>query len=355
MKHCRVFSILSALLFVAYAGGASASLEVQNDERGGGEHRGSFSFVVIGCNRVDAADVSPDNPSTANLEQLNRTFREIAELRPLPQFLFFAGDMVFGYSSDVSVTQAQLKAWRSVYESSSLPDLGVELVAIPGNHEVQGDAPRHAYLEAENAWLTVMAPFITRGGNGPHAGEEDQLTTDQSALTYSFDYRGVHFLLLDTDPVDWDWRVPVRWIEQDLRRASEGGARHIFAIGHKPAFPWPGSPMDGLAMYPSERDDFWSSLENNNAEAMFAAHNHVWFKQQPNEGGTWQIIAGNGGSILEAGVTGDDRYYGFTLVTVGRRGSVVAESFGRDVPAEGYRAPSDAYPTTIRDTVSLSR
>jgi hypothetical protein len=40
---------------------------------------------------------------------------------------------------------------------------------------------------------------------------------------------------------------------------------------------------------------------------------------------------------------------------VGHRGSVMAESIGRDVPAEGYRAPSDAYPTTVRDTVSLSR
>jgi hypothetical protein len=91
------------------------------------------------------------------------------------------------------------------------------------------------------------------------------------------------------------------------------------------------------------------------SRVMFAAHNHLWFKQQPNPGGTWQIIAGNGGSRLEAGVSGDDAYYGFTLVTVEHRGSVVAESIGRDVPAEGYRAPSDLYPTTVRDTVSLSR
>jgi hypothetical protein len=60
---------------------------------------------VVGCNRIDAADVSKENPSTANLEQLNRTFREIAGLRRLPKFLFFAGDLVLGYSSDVSVTE----------------------------------------------------------------------------------------------------------------------------------------------------------------------------------------------------------------------------------------------------------
>jgi hypothetical protein len=91
--------------------------------------------------------LSRDSPFSA--------LRQIAEVRPLPRLLFFAGDMVFGYNSDVSGTWVQLEAWRGVYESSSLPGLGVELIAIPGNHEVQGDAPRHAYLEAENAWRRI--------------------------------------------------------------------------------------------------------------------------------------------------------------------------------------------------------
>jgi len=95
-------------------------------------------------------------------------------------------------------------------------------------------------------------------------------------------------------------------------------------------------------------------MEVTGAEAMFAAHNHLWFKQQPSEGGTWQIIAGNGGSLLEAGVTGEDAYFGFTLVTVYRSGRVLARSIGRDVPKEGYTAPSEAYPTSLRDTVDLS-
>lgn len=34
-----------------------------------------YSFVSIGCNRVDKKDVSPDNPSTANLNQLRRTYQ----------------------------------------------------------------------------------------------------------------------------------------------------------------------------------------------------------------------------------------------------------------------------------------
>src|SRR5262249_27276351 len=139
---------------------------------------GSFSFVVIGCNRVDAADVSEDNPSTANIEQLLRTFHEIAQLRPLPEFLFFAGDMVFGYTSDPQVVERQLVAWRALYESSPLPDLGVQLVAIPGNHEVQDGpgTPHLAYRAAEEVWMRVMAPYIW-GANGPGAGGDDALET----------------------------------------------------------------------------------------------------------------------------------------------------------------------------------
>lgn len=76
--------------------------------------RHSFSFVVVGCNRINAADVTPDNPSTANREQLNRTFREVAALRPLPRFMFFAGDLVLGYTDDPNLVERELSAWRDI-------------------------------------------------------------------------------------------------------------------------------------------------------------------------------------------------------------------------------------------------
>lgn len=94
-----------------------------------------FSFAVIGCNREDKADLSPDNPSTANLEQLNRTFQEIAQLSPNPKFLFFAGDLVYGYTPDTTQLENELKAWLEVYNhsplaSSATSDISL-LTAIP--------------------------------------------------------------------------------------------------------------------------------------------------------------------------------------------------------------------------------
>lgn len=320
-----------------------------------------FSFAVIGCNREDQADLSATDPSTANLEQLNRTFQEISQLSPNPKFLFFAGDLVYGYTPDTAVLESELKAWLQVYNSSPLAASATTLVPIPGNHEVQNDK-KVAYEAAEKTWLSVMASYLQYAGNGPQPGGPDNLKTDQSSLTYSFDYQGTHFTLLDTDPVGKDWSIPVKWVEQDLDQAQADQDQHIFAIGHKPAYAYPtdlySPPLateDGLGkFYPAERDEFWNSLNAHHAEAMLAAHDHLYYRAQPN-GQTWQIIAGNGGSKLESVVNQQDiNYHGFTIVNVLKNGHVTATSYGRDVPAEGYLASSAAYPTTIRDQADIT-
>jgi len=318
-----------------------------------------YSFVVVGCNRVDKTDTA-GNPSTANIVQLRRTLQEIAKLPKRPRFLFFAGDLTLGYTSDTVQLATELRAWRALYEASPLAKSGTELVAIPGNHETQ-DASKIAYAAAERTWLRVMDPYIKRGGNGPKAGGPDNLATDQSRLTYSFDFAGAHFITLNTDPVGNDWHVPTQWVAADIQKAHAAGAKHIFAIGHKPAYPYPTVPTDGLAKFPASRDSLWNALIAGNAEAMFSAHNHVYFRAQPITGKTWQVIAGNGGSSLETtidlSIPSSGEYYGFVVTTVRPDGRVYAKSYGRDVPAAGYiaMAPESLYPTTVRDSVELTQ
>ena len=310
-----------------------------------------FSFVVVGCNRVQKGDLAPGNPSSANLAQLDRTFAEIAALTPTPKLVFFAGDMVYGLQTAATL-RPELVAWVAHYEASPLPAAGIELVAVPGNHEMQtkSGGVETAYPEAETTWLSVMAPYL-RGANGPPAGGADQLATDQRRLSYSFDYQGTHFLVLDTDPVGADGSVPAFWATADLAAAHATGATHIFAISHKPAYPSPLS-TDGGFTSTASRDALWTALEAGHAEAMLSAHNHLWWKTQPIK--TWQIVAGNGGSLLDGSVTGADAYFGFTVVTVGAQ--VTVASYGRDVPTAGYLAPAPAAesPTTIRDLVDVT-
>ncbi|MEP6729263.1 MAG: metallophosphoesterase [bacterium] len=314
----------------------------------------AYSFVVVGCNRV-AAPESLGVISTANVQELNRTFADIAAMNPKPNFLFFAGDMVFGYTNDSTALDRELKGWIALYQASPLPASGVELVAIPGNHETDNLA-KVAYGPGERTWLRDMGPYIARGGNGPAAGGADGLASDQSKLTYSFDFKDAHFLTLDTDPVGKDWHVPTAWITTDLAAAKSRGVKHIFAIGHKPAYPYPTVPTDGLSNDIPARDAFWTALTNNQVEAMFSAHNHVYYRTQPT-GKTWMIIAGNGGTPIDATadqtIPSTGNYFGFTLVTVTNSGKATSRSYGRDVPAAGYAtAPTAA--TTLRDSIDIT-
>lgn len=203
-----------------------------------------------------------------------------------------------------------------------------------------------------------MGPYIV-GDNGPKADSTsgDSLKTDQSRLTYSFDHNGDHFLLIDTDPVGRDWRVPYHWIRADVDSARNRGTRHLFAIGHKPAYPGPAAPTDGLALYPANRDSFWSVLETGRCEAMIASHVHSWQKSQPHAGKTWQIVAGNGGSQWDSIWVEYQKpaapYQGWTLVKV-KGASVKVESWGHDVSNADYWQAVPGNPTALKDSADIT-
>lgn len=345
-----------------------------------------LSFAVVGCNRIDPADYAAIDasasvpPSTANVEQLRRTFDEVAALTPKPKYFFLAGDVIMGYVNNqgdagVATLDSQLTAWLALYNASALKTSGIAMIPIPGNHEVQSKigSAKTAFAGAESVWLSKMAAFIPSGFHrGPNAGapllpdagaDAGALQTDQGQLTYSFDDGASHFVVVDTDPVGYDWNVPAGWIASDVAAAKTAGAKHVFAIGHKPAYPYTLVATDGLVQG-FTRDAFWSALEGAHAEAMIAAHNHVWWWTQPNAGKTFQVVAGNGGSKLEAAVLNADgglpantgKYYGFTVVNVWSDDTVTIDSHGRDLPATNYfdPAPVGTNPTTVRTTVKAT-
>jgi hypothetical protein len=315
----------------------------------------AYSFAVIGCNRL-AAPESLGVISTANVQQLNRDFIDIAAMNPRPSFLFFAGDLVFGYTNDTTALDRELKGWIAVYQASPLASSGVELVTVPGNHETDNLA-KVAVPAAERVWLRDMAPYIARGGNGPAAGGADALQTDQSKLSYSFDFKDAHFVTLNTDPVGKDWHVPTAWVTSDLAAARTRGQKHIFVIEHKPAYSYPTTATDGLAFDIPARDAFWNMLVSNRVEGVFSAHNHEYWRSQPT-GSTWQVIAGNGGTPLDAAldptIPATGAYFGFTVVSVTNSGRVFSKSYGRDVPAAGYATAAPAVAATLRDSIEIT-
>ena len=353
--------LLSIVLGAAFAGYADVAANA-------GQARVVFSFVIIGCNRVAASDVSPDNPSTANLAQLERSFAEIAALRPQPKIVFFTGDMVMGLTADLGVLRSQLESWVEEYLSTPLgADARVRLIALPGNHEslVGKKGNQTSNPGAEDVWLSTMRPYIA-GHNGPGIGGPDNLASEQSELTYSFNFHHTHFVVVNTDPFGAVATVPVHWIADDLAKARERqGIKHIFVLGHKPAFPPPFSSAEqSLNSNPGNRNAFWDEINAAGVDAYLVAHCHVWDISRPVSPDdaaahhVYHVTAGNAGTPLDPlwNTVEPSPYFGFTVVQIDARNHVTVTSYGRDYDHSNYLAPSppNVYPTTLRFSIGLS-
>jgi hypothetical protein len=308
-----------------------------------------YTFVVAGDNRIAPED-SVGDPSTTNTYQLKRMFEEIAQLKPLPKFLFFNGDLILGYTDGDTVRfERELREWLNIYKASSLAKTSVQLVAIPGNHEVceKVGSGKLSMAINEKIFARMMKDYIMND-NGPHATglipNTDSLMSDESKMTYSFDYGGDHFVIFNTDPVLRESRVPYHWLGKDLNSARKDGARHIFAFGHKPAYASHYEGEVGLDEHISNRDSLWACLEKYNCDALFGSHFHLWDTVQPHKGKTWEIVVGNAGAPI--GPDWTPCYFGFTVVKVYSKVDIT--SMGRDANKDHQTAPMPDKLTMIR-------
>jgi hypothetical protein len=309
-----------------------------------------YTFVVTGDNRVAAEDTTGD-PSTTNTYQLKRMFKEVSELKPLPKMLIFNGDLILGYTDGDTIKLAhELKEWIKIYQESPLPEKGVRLIAFTGNHETAEKigSGKIASAPDERTFVREMKDYIA-GDDGPHytglKPGTDSLMSDQSKLTYSFDFGGDHYVIFSTDAVSRESRVPYHWLEMDLKQARENGARHIFLFGHKPAWSLPAYKGEtGLDDFPANRDSAWAVMEKYNADVYFCSHFHLWDTIRPHPGKTYQVVCGNAGAPCPPDWA--NPYYGFTIVKVYSKVDIT--SMGRDLDDSTYTAPRDDKPTTTR-------
>jgi len=335
-------------------------------------------FSTVGDSRQDP--VAPDSSTLPlygqdsiwlqNTKALTRIMRGIHDQKS--QFLFFNGDMIMGYgnaalppktgtisdilNSDLVQFYKQYAFWRGI--AADFMEGGTYVVPVPGNHEVQWKAGgKKAVAVNEDAWRANMGDLIfdnRRLGNlfgdtaaNPAVGDNrnalDGLKTDQSKLSFSFDYRGSHFVVINTDPTGADSHAPAHWLDADLDAAQGRGLKRFFVFGHKPAFTyWYGSVIPALPALPlpgkasgldvdiPARDAFWDVIEKYGA-IYFCGHEHIYNVSQP-RGKAWQIMVGSGGSPFEAGpsaatVSPTDRYYAWATVAVHRE-NVVIQTFG---------------------------
>lgn len=344
-----------------------------------------LSFSTVGDSRQDSNPAKAD-PTTQpvpgqdqiwhqNTKAWSRIIRSVENQRS--DFLFFNGDMIMGYgyagiptdtssvdgivSSDLVRMNREYAFWRGMV--ADMLETGTYVVPVPGNHEVQckhcpDGTKKKAQIVNENAWRANMGDLILDNdrltdmfGHAPgfeniaNNGPIDGLVTDQSQLSYSFDFNGSHFVVINTDPAGNDAHAPVQWLSADLAAAKARGMQHMFVFGHKPAFTYyfgagPAAPNPdhpaGLDNDPASRDAFWDVIEQYNA-TYFCGHEHIYHMSQPtkNDGGkAWQVLVGSGGSPFEAAPSDatinpqTDRDYAWATVRVHASGAVDIKVYG---------------------------
>jgi hypothetical protein len=253
-------------------------------------------------------------------------------------------------------------------------ETGTYIVPVAGNHEVQCNSANYAgshlsatcpsgkkaLVENEAAWAANMGDLIldnTRlanmfGAQAPvntsfSTGADDSLATDQSKLTYSFDFKGVHFVVINTDPAGRDNTAPTEWLKKDRAAAQARGIKRHFIFGHKPAYTYdyaaaPTAAVTGAGLDASSttiplRNAFWDVVEQYGA-TYFSGHEHIFNVMHPRAatvGKAYQVIVGSGGSPFDAKITDTtksayDRYYAWATVNVYQSGKVVINAYGFD-------------------------
>ena len=313
----------------------------------------------MGCNRVDWDDVVDSIPSTANKGVLERILKEMMLEERQPELFFFLGDLVLA-ETDTNKLNTQLGAWVQLFEENSFSQSGVEMVAVPGNHEMlygrkilQPDG-KEKYEEfpleyATEVWLSHVGEYMP--------DDRDKVTGKDSlinSMTFSFTRKNIGFIVMNTDtynpPTDsnkygLEGMIPLDWILNKISEyQQEKSVEHIFVLGHKPYYV-DGNPETGHHGLP-EGPTLWPAMEEANVTAMLSAHVHDYQRMQPGDKGTYQVIAGNGGS------KGAATFFGYTTVNVMSSGQVKLVAKGFDV-GNPYNIVSEG-PTTIRDSTTLT-
>lgn len=352
-----------------------------------------FRFATVGDSRQQPGQAGNSAQDERWLQATPVWARMLSEIeQQRPQALIFNGDMIYGYHRDLAAVDREYAFWRGMV--AGLMQRGTYVLPVPGNHEVQwavprpdgasppgrpnGEAlnakqeaapvsPRRAVVAKEQAWRANMGDLIVdaemwqrlthqpltawQRDHAPTAAS-DGVLTDQRQLSYSFDSAGLHFAVINTDPVGLDASAPVAWLRADLAAARARGVKRSFVFGHKPAFTYRPHPQpataakaaaDGIDSRPALRDAFWEVIEAFGA-VYFCGHQHVYDASQPrlaSGGKAWQIIVGTAGTPLS--FAGDrsphvkDRMFAWADVAVQRNGRVQVQVWGFEAPDQPTR------------------
>jgi 3',5'-cyclic AMP phosphodiesterase CpdA len=287
--------------------------------------------------------------------------------RARPDFVFITGDLVY-YKGRLA---EYLTKFFPIYNSDqAAPRAGAPLLrstlvlAAPGNHDlIERDLDRCpdglAYFLLWS--LPLNGPIDTPGAAntpaliGTTRRREAFLDLAGPAYprmaNYSFDYGGVHWAVLDTNPYA-DWTDPAlrAWLERDLASDAARAAAWRFVAFHQPPF------HSSKAHAEEQRSRVLVDLlERGNVDLVFCGHIHNYQRTHPLR------FAAEGPADREGRVAGrwtlDARYDGVTRTRPDGIIYIISGAGGAGLYSRNHEDDASRQPFTakfIADTHSLT-
>jgi hypothetical protein len=181
-----------------------------------------------------------------------------------PEFVMSVGDLIEGYSGDAQKVEAEWAEFLGFIDRMEM-----KFFFVPGNHDLKDAAMHRIWRE--------------------HFGPE----------WYSFDYKGVHFVALNSeDPSDHLGDEQLAWLDRDL--AEHADARWTLLFLHKPL--WTYAERNRNAGNPDTTN--WKKVEamlGSRPHTVFAGHVHN-YTQYDRNGMRYYHLATTGASSQLRGI-----------------------------------------------------
>jgi predicted phosphodiesterase len=229
-----------------------------------------FSLLLLGCMAISSGATEPtggqfdvpvrfaiigDRTGSHVPGIYGQIVLEIERLKP--DFVLTVGDMIEGYTDDTARLEAEYAEYDSIIAPLSMP-----IYYTPGNHDIYSDVQEGVYRRL--------------------LGES----------YYSFDHRGLHFVILDAGRWESSEELPeeqIDWFIGDLEKNE--GAAYTLVFLHKPF--WYNSLADG------KPDTLHSLFVKYGVDAVFTGHFHDYFTGKYDEI-LYTCIGSSGGSTTPA-------------------------------------------------------
>ncbi len=212
---------------------------------------GSFTFI-------DIADSQAKTEEEAILS--SETFSKAAQTVPDSEFIVLNGDIV-----DSGMMEDQ---WGWLFGSSQQTLLNTTFAPVAGNHEED----KTSFFEHFD-----MKPA-------------DNSSTE-SGVYYSFNYRNVHFVMLNTNEDSPEYAdftpAQIKWMQDDVKAAKDAGSEWIIAVLHKGPYTTSNHSEDADIMNEKNgvRTLVAPMMSELGIDLVFQGHDHIYARTNPIKNG----------------------------------------------------------------------